>query len=137
MEKKRFWERSRTIREKKVRRRAGGKDLIHDETAMMEHITKNKVPIMMQHCIIKVQKKMGGSGREKFLSAYNICSAVFQNGDYLAKDEMRMTGKGLKNNRRHQRERNASIKKVKYKTIVERLWGPTIRRMRKEEKDIE
>lgn len=136
-EQRNHWERLKKRRNKKVVQRAGGKKMIHSEDEMLDHIRNKKVPTMMQHCVVKVYKKMKGNGRERFLAAYNICAAVFQNNGYLKSEQMSMTGKGLKNNRRHQRESEASRKKSKYKGMVSSLWEHSIKRLEKQEKDVE
>lgn len=115
------------LRAQRVRRRAG-KALIHEEPEMLGLIGKNKVPTMIQHCVLKVIKKMPGSDKEKFLSAFNICSATFSKHGYTQRGSMSMTGKGVKRNRRHQREKEASVKKTRYNNLVDRLWKASIKR---------
>lgn len=118
------------LRQKRIESRAG-KALIIEEEEMLSLIEGNKVPTMLQHCILKVMKKMGGSEREQFISAVNICSATFSKYGYT-KLPMRMTGKGIKRNRLHQREKEASGKKARYNGKVRKLWAASIKRMKEE-----
>ena len=127
-----YHDRLAAIRHKRIERRAG-KALIHEEDQMLEYIEGNKVPVMIQHCVIKVMKKIPGNDKEKFLSAFNICSATFSKHGYTRSGGMQMTGKGIKRNREHQREKEASSKKSRYNGLVERLWRPTIKRRSVEE----
>lgn len=122
-----YLDRLAEIRAQRVRRRAG-KALIHEEPQMLDLISANKVPTMIQHCILKVGKKMPGSEKEKFLSAFNICSATFSKYGFTNRGTMNMTGKGVKRNRRHQREKEASTKKTRYNNLVDRLWKSAIKR---------
>lgn len=123
-------------REKRVVKKASGKDLIFNEFEMLDFIRGNQVPVMVQHCILKVYRKMRGSGRERFLSAFNICSAVFQNNGYLWEGRLKMSGKGVKRNRMHQREKEASSKRGKYKRMIDVLWRSALNRQeRKSDKD--
>lgn len=128
-----YHDRLADIRAQRVRRRAG-KALIHEEPEMLTLIGANKVPVMIQHCVIKVMKKMPGNDKEKFLSAFNICSATFSKHGYTNRGSMAMTGAGVKRNRRHQREKEASIKKTRYNNFVSRLWKSAIKRQQTESK---
>lgn len=101
---------------------------------MLALMGKGKVPTMVQHCVLKVMKKMPGSDKEKFLSAFNICSATFSKYGYTTSGSMNMTGKGVKRNRRHQREKEASIKKTRYNNVADRLWKAAIKRQQHESK---
>lgn len=121
------------LRMARVRRRAG-KELIHNEEDMLDLIARNKVPVMVQHCVLKVMPKVGGNDREKFLSAFNICSATFSKHGYTQRNSMAMTGAGVKRNRRHQREKEASTKKTRYNNLVDRLWRAAIKRQQTEQK---
>lgn len=131
-----YYDRFARIRERRLRQQAGGKKLIFGEEEMLNHIRTNKVPAMMQHCILKVYKKTKGTDKEKFLGAYNICAAVFQNNGYMRKDDTMLTGKGIKNNRRHQQEKMAGYKKTKYRSLVQRIWSSSLRRIEKKEKGL-
>lgn len=120
--KQQYLDRFKKLREKRIVRRAGGKGLIFDEDDMLGALVERKVPTMMQHCILRVYKKVHGTDKEKFISAFNICAAVFQNNGYMQSRSFTMTGKGVKNNRRHQREAEASSKRGSFNTLVNRLW---------------
>jgi hypothetical protein len=126
-----FFRRMMALRQKRIERRAG-KALIHDEEAILDFVSANKVPTMIQHCVLKVSKKVGGDGKEKFISAFNICSACFSKHGYTRAGTMGMTGKGLKRNRLHQREKEASSKKAKYNGLVTQLWANSIKQLDKE-----
>lgn len=128
---KNFWERMRRIRQKRIESRAG-KALIHEEMEMLEFIDGNKVPTMIQHCVLKVMKKVGGDEKEQFISAFNICSATFSKHGYTRPASMGMTGAGIKRNRRHQREKEASAKKARYNGLVRKLWASSIKRMKED-----
>lgn len=110
------------IREKRILKRIGGTPLIFDEMRMLEALVDREVPTMMQHCILRVVKKVPGTEKEKFISAFNICAAVFQKNGYMYSRSFKMTGKGSKNNMRHQREKEASLKRSRYMSLVSRLW---------------
>ena len=126
-----YHDRMAAIRHMRIRKRAG-KPLIHEEDEMLGYIGDNKVPTMIQHCVLKVMKKMPGGDREKFLSAFNICSATFSKHGYTREGSMNMTGPGVKRNRRHQREKEASVKKTRYSNTVDRLWRAAIKRSKRE-----
>lgn len=125
-----FHKRMTALRHKRILARAG-KALIHEEGEILELIEANRVPTMIQHCILKVSKKLGGNEREAFISAVNICSATFSKYGYTNAG-MKMTGKGIKRNRRHQREKEASGKKGRYNGKVRKLWAASIKRMKEE-----
>lgn len=128
-----YLERFKKIRAKRVRSRAG-KDLIFDEDRMIRALVDREVPTMMQHCILRVHPKMVGNDKERFLSAFNICAAVFQKNGYMRRRSFKMTGKGIKNNRRHQRETEAAGKRNRYIAIVNRLWRASMDRLRDKRK---
>jgi hypothetical protein len=116
--------------------KVAGKPLIFDEDQMLQAIFDRKVPTCCQHCIIKVFKKMkaGQHPRDKdaYLSAFNICAWVFKTYGYMykTKGSMKLTGKGQKNNRRHQRERDAGVKRGKYEQLTNKLWRASLQRIR-------
>lgn len=122
------WERIQQMRQRRIEKRCG-KKLIHGEQRMLEYIAANQVPVMMQHCILKVYMKVDGSPKEKFISAFNICSACFSRYGYTYRGTMRKTGKGVKRNRMHQREKVAGQKKGRYKKLVSSLWSGSLKRM--------
>lgn len=106
-----------------------GKKLIVTEADMLEMIRTNKVPTMIKHCVLAVMKKkkrrLPGTEKEQFLSAFNICCATFAKHGYLAqRGSIRMTGHGMKRNRCHQREKVSNRKKGRYNGIVSKLWTP-------------
>lgn len=128
-----YFKRLIDIRRRRIEKRAG-KELIIPEEEMLDAIRRNKIPTMIQHCILKVNKKVGGNDKEKFLSACNICAATFAKHGYLkARGSLQMTGKGIKRNRQHQREKEAGSKKGKYQGLVTRVWRAQMGRMDKEE----
>lgn len=115
-------------RRKSVEARAG-KKLIIPEGVMVLAIRENQVPTMMKHCVLAVMKKgkLGGSQKEQFLSAFNICAATFAKHGYLARrGSLRMTGHGMRRNRCHQREKVAANKKARYNGLVNKLWTPQL-----------
>ena len=71
-------------RTRRIEKRVG-KPMIFSEEAMLQLLIDRKVPTMVQHCILKVKKKVSGSDHEKFISAFNICGWVFQHYGYLRK----------------------------------------------------
>jgi len=129
---KEYLDRFKKIRAKRIRKRAG-KDLIFDEDVMIGHLANRAVPTMMQHCVLQVRKKMDGNEKEKYISAYNICSWVFQEYGYMRKGSLKMTGKDQKNNTRHQRETDASSKKQKFNALTMRLWRNSIEEYKREQ----
>lgn len=130
---KEYLDRFKKIREKRILRRAG-KPLIFDEDRMVQALVDREVPTMMQHCILRVYPKVPGNDKERFLSAFNICAAVFQNHGYMRARSFTMTGKGTKNNGRHQREADASAKRNRYMAMVNRLWRVPMEALRDERK---
>lgn len=126
-------DKARAQRAARIRRRAG-KDLLFDEAEMLELLAANKVPTMMQHCVLKVSKKMDGTDKEKYISAFNICTACFQRNGYMRRGSMTKTGKGTKRNRMHQREKESGQKKNRFQALTRRLWGADIRDVKQEKK---
>jgi hypothetical protein len=122
-------------RTKRIEKRVG-KKLIFSEESMLNLLLHRKVPTMVQHCILKVKEKVSGSEHERFVSAFNICGWVFQHYGYLRRSNstMPMTGKGVKRNRQHQREKEASRKFSRYNTLVNKLWGQSLKALQKEKK---
>lgn len=122
------------------RARAGGgsasaRGLDFGEQAIIDSIMGRKVPTQMQHCILKVYKKAkGGNRKEKYIGAFNICAATFQKHKYQ-KDNLKLTAKGIKNNRRHQREKEATRKRTKWKYLNEAVWGQDFKRIAKDKKN--
>jgi len=129
-----YLDRFRRIRHKRIIKRAG-KALIFDEEAMIRALADKKVPTMMQHCVIRVKPKMSGKDKEQYLSAFNICAAVFQKNGYMRKNSFTMTSKGQKNNSRHQREKEAGAKRSKFNSMTNRLWKTSIDMYKKERKE--
>lgn len=117
-----YIKRIQAIRERNIKARAK-KALIFNENQMLDIISQNKVPTQMQHCIIKVMDKVPGSEHERFLSAFNICGAVFGKNGYQKPNTTILTSKGLQNNLRHRREVDAGAKTAKYKAIEQKLWA--------------
>lgn len=129
-----YKERLQRARKRRLQKRAG-KKLIHDEEEMLNFIADKKVPVMVQHCVLKVFDKMKGSPKDKYLAAFNICSAVFQGNGYLKQRKMSMTGKGLKRNRMHQREQKAGSKKSKYKSLTKAIWEKNLKEIEETKKE--
>jgi hypothetical protein len=129
-----YIQRMKSIREKNITRRAG-KALIFNEDEMINLISQNKVPTQMQHCIIKVMDKVPGNEKEKFLSAFNICGAVFGKNGYQKPNTTILTPKGLQNNLRHRREVDSGAKSSRYKAIEQRLWSASVKRSEQEKKN--
>ena len=129
---KEYLDRFKKIRQKRILKRAGGKDLIFDEERMIRAHVDREVPVMMQHCILKVYKKMRGGDKERYISAFNICAAVFQKNGYMKKKSFKMTGKGETNNDRHSTEKKASEKRGKYLRLTNRLWRVPMARLERE-----
>lgn len=130
-----YLERFKKIRAWRLKKKAGGRRLIFDEDRMVQALLDREVPTMMQHCILRVYKKAsGGSDRERFLSAFNICAAVFQKNGYMQGGSFTMTGKGMNNNRRHQREADASAKRTNFASMANRLWRVPMEALRDERK---
>jgi hypothetical protein len=128
-----FFKRLRDLRQTRIEKRVG-RALIVPEEEMLDYISSRKVPTMMQHCILKVNKKVDGTPTEKFISAFNICTACFRRYGYM-RSAMTMTGRGVKRNRRHQREKEASSKKSRYNSLVNKLWVSSLRRFRQDKKE--
>lgn len=122
---KEYLDRFKKIRAKRIAKRAG-KDLIFDEDAMVGHLAQDEVPACMQHCVLQVRKKMSGSDKEKYISSYNICAAVFQKHGYMKKNSLKLTAKGKTNNTRHMREKEAGKKRGQFITLTRRLWRTSI-----------
>lgn len=114
--------RMQQIRERNVLSRTKGKPLIFNESQLIDLMLQNKIPTCMQHCIIKVFPKMQGTEHEKFISAGNICAAVFQKYGYMKAGVTILTGKGLRNNTRHRLELDAGTKHAQYEALKTRLW---------------
>lgn len=128
-----YYQRLSALRKKRIEQRAG-KALIITEEEMLEAIDKNKVPTMIQHCILKVSKKIGGNPKEAYLSAVNICGATFADYGYLRKrGSLSMTGKGVKRNRMHQREKEAPAKKARYLSMTQKNWRTALARMHEDQ----
>lgn len=121
-----YLNRFRRAREKRVVKKAG-KKLIWDEEKMIEALAEDMVPVQMQHCILRVHPKMSGKPKDRFLSAFNICGSVFQKYGYMRKNSFKLNAKGVKNERRHKRETEASSKRTRYLALVKKLWGASIR----------
>lgn len=130
-----YKQRLKRVRQDRVERRAGGKDLIHDEDTMIELLAAKAVPVMVQHCVLKVVRKTKGSPKDRYLAAFNICSAVFQNNGYMKRGSMSMTGKGLKRNRMHQREKEAASKKGRFKSLTDQLYGKEMDQIKEDNKE--
>lgn len=120
-------------------RAAGGasrsRELAFGESEIIQAVDKKKIPTQMQHCILKVYKKArGGNRKEKYIGAFNICVATFAKHKYQKKDSLKLTAKGIKNNRRHQREKEASGKKSKFNQLNRAVWGQDLKRIAKDKK---
>ena len=103
-------------------------DLLYYVPEMLPFLTDHKrVPTQMQHCMLKVFPKMEGDPKQKYVAAFNICAAVFEKNGYQ-KSGLRLTGKGFRNNRRHQREEEVGYKREKFGALTERLWKNTLKR---------
>lgn len=123
-----YLDRFKQIRHKRVMKKAG-KALLVDEDTMLGLIAERKVPTMVQHCVLKVKKKMDlkhANEKDAYLSAFNICIWVFREYGYMRRNGFTMTGKGVKRNRLHQREKEAAQKRSKYDRLTNRLWRAAI-----------
>jgi hypothetical protein len=114
--------RIQNIRERNILSRTKGKPLIFSENQIIDLMLQNKIPTQMQHCILKVFPKMQGTEHEKFVSASNICAAVFQRYGYMQPGSTVLTGKGMRNNTRHRLELDAGAKRSNYEALKNRLW---------------
>ena len=126
-----YVDRLSALRQKRIEKRCG-KRLIVPESQMLGYVFDNKVPAMMQHCILKVYLRMPGKPKERCISAFNICAATFQRYGYLRKGTMSPTGKGMKRNRMHQREPVAAKKRNRYWALMTRLWASALQRVSSE-----
>jgi hypothetical protein len=127
-----YIKRIQVMRERNILSRTKGKPLIFRENQVIDLLMANKIPAQMQHCILKVFPKMQGSGHEKFISAVNICAAVFQKYGYMKPGVTTLTGKGLRNNMRHRLEVDAGRKKSQYDALKNGLWRGYLDRREKE-----
>jgi len=125
-----YIQRFKDIRRQRVLSRAKGVPLRYEEDEMLKHISNNKVPTQMKHCVIAVEPKMQGTPHERYLSAFNICAAVFEKHGYQTPSTMGLTGKGLRNNMQHRREPDASFKNQRFDFLSKRLWQGHINRLR-------
>lgn len=126
--------REKQIRQQRIEARAGSR-LIYSEDAMVGLILLKRVNTSMQHCVLKVMQKTQGGDKDKFLSAFNICGAVFEKYGYQKSGEMRLTPKGLRNNMRHRSEVDAGFKESRYASLQERVWGAALRRAAEEKRN--
>jgi hypothetical protein len=115
-------------------RHSRGVALIFPEEEVIAQLANMSRPVntSMQHCVLKVFPKMGGTSEEKFLSAYNICSATFIKHGYMMKtqDGLSLTAKGMQNNLRHRREVAAGAKNSNFISLVNKLWAVYIDKYR-------
>lgn len=124
-------ERKKRAMQRRVQARAGSR-LKYGQDEMLQLIKDDDVSIQMQHCILKVYPKGKGNRHEKYLAAFNICAANFENHGYHKAKTLKLTSKGIKNNRKHQRERNAGAKKAKFKTLTNTLWRNELKQLASE-----
>jgi hypothetical protein len=117
-----YIKRIQDIRERNILSRTKGKPLIFNEGQIIDLMMQNLIPTCMQHCILKVFPKMSGSEHEKFISAVNICAAVFQKYGYMKPGVTILSGKGVRNNTRHRLEVDAGAKHASYDNLKIRLW---------------
>lgn len=104
--------------------------------AMVQILRQKRVPTMVQHCILKVYPQMRGNQLQKFHGAYNICAANFQDNGYLhAESVTKMTGKGAKRNRMHQREKVSGRKRRLFTAVVEKIFGKIFLKLEEKEKE--
>jgi len=132
-----FYDRYAKIRKERIEQRAK-RNLIYDEDEMLKMMMDRPIPTMIQHCVLKVQKKVKGGPRAKFISAFNICVSVFAKYGYIKNKKgvgIEITGKGEKRNRIHQNETAASDKSSKYKADVFNLWSGEMKRLKEFEKE--
>lgn len=125
---------NRAKREKDIENRIG-KKLMWNETQIVDYLAADKVPTQMQHCILKVREKIPGTEHKKFISAFNICGAVFTRNGYQQPLSMTLTSKGLKNNMMHRREVAAGEKRGRYVSLVDRLYGAAIEDSKQEKEE--
>lgn len=105
---------------------------IFSQKVMLKHLNQNLLPAMVNHCIIKVYKKVKGGKRAKFYAAYNICLATFQKYGYMQEKSLRRTAKGMKRNRKHQRESARGRKRRVYETMVTSIWGKELEKLKEQ-----
>jgi hypothetical protein len=125
-------ERKKRARQRRIQSNAGGKRLRYGQDQMLQLIDDNNVPVQMQHCVLKVYAKVKGSRQDKYLAAFNICAANFEGNGFQKEKSMKLTSKGLKNNRKHQREKNAASKKAKFKTLTNMTWRNELKQLASE-----
>jgi hypothetical protein len=123
-----YIKRIQLIRERNVLSRTKGKPLIFNENQIIDLMLQNKIPTCMQHCCLKVFPKMAGTEHEKFISAINICAAVFQKYGYMRVGSTVLSGRGMRNNTRHRLELDAGTKHSQYEGLKSRLWRAFIDR---------
>jgi hypothetical protein len=109
--------------------RAKGVPLRYNEQEMLLKLKENIIPTQMKHCVIAVEPKMQGTPHERYLSAFNICAAVFEKNGYQVPKTMKLTGKGLRNNMQHRREPDNSFKNSRFDFMTKRLWQGHINRI--------
>lgn len=107
---------------------------------MLVQMHEETVPVMVQHCMIKVAKNVKGSLKNRVYAAYNICAATFGNGGYLnrgrlRKGKIRKTGKGMARDRKHQREKLRSRKRTVYNMMVKRAFGKALKRLEEKKEE--
>lgn len=124
-----YIDRFKQIRHQRVSARAKGVPLRYNENEMLLKLKENAIPTQMKHCVIAVEPKMAGTPHERYLSAFNICAAVFEKNGYQVPSTMKLTGKGLRNNMQHRREPDNSFKNSRFDFMTKRLWQGHINRI--------
>jgi len=124
-----FYDRFKQIRAQRVASRAKGVPLRYNEDEMLEKLKEAMIPTQMKHCVIAVEPKMAGTPHERYLSAFNICAAVFEKNGYQQPKTMNLTGKGLRNNMQHRREPDAGFKNSRFDFLTKRLWQGHLNRL--------
>lgn len=103
---------------------------------------KNRVPFIVKHCTVAIYKKggiEGGTDKEKFVSAWNIARARLTEYGYLAggsdkgpESNIKLTGKGLKRESEHRREKGGAAKNALFDSMYSVLQDQEIAGKKKE-----
>jgi len=81
---------------------------------IVELVERKKVPQMIKHCVIKVFQQKSGSNEQKFINSFQTCMDTFKKHGYMYKGAYsKLTFRGIKQNRKHQREGSVNVIKNK------------------------
>lgn len=94
-------------------------------------MAKNRVPALVKHMTMAIYNKGGidgGTRKERFISAWNIARARLTQYGFLREGSDKgpvstivLTGKGLKRETLHRRERDGAMKDAKFDELFEQL----------------